>query len=189
MSTSPPIFSGSSPVNDWLPSDNGLLLAAYDPVEATGTAITTAGTMYLVKLTPRTSVTITNLWISIQTAGSGTSTGSFVGLYNSAGTLLSGSADIGTSLASAGALSTALTTPQAVTAGSFYWAAILTNLGTTQPTLREAVGPVGGSSNVNLSAAVSRFASNGTLQTVLPSTITPASNSQAAGNSYWVGAN
>ena len=192
MSTSPPIFTGPAlpvtPANGgtgvaatggqqpWFPVDNSLLVSNMDPLVASGTFLTVAGTVYLMRLNARTSFILTNLWLVCTTGGSGTSSGSFAGLYNSSGSLLSTSADIGTAFASTGAISTALTTPQTLTAGSFYWAAIVFNLATTQPTLSRANITLGANANMNLTAASFRFATNGTLQTSLPASITPASN-------------
>lgn len=171
----------------WYPSDNGFL-SATDALGIMSTSTApTAGTVYLVKLPVRAAFTATNIWFVVSTAGSGSSTGSYVGLYSSAGTLLSGSADIGTQLTtSAVAREIALTTPQALTAGTFVWVAIVTNLASTQPTLRAAnYGTV--LPNVNLTAASYRIATNGTVLTALPSTITPSSNSASVALGFWFG--
>lgn len=176
----------------WAPEDNALLTANYDPALSTATPTTVAGTLYLAKLVIRRNMTITNLWWALQTLGSGASTGSFCGLYSSAGTLLSGSADIAAKVVSPvtvpNSIFVPLTTPQAVAAGSFVWAAILVNLATTQPGFHAADG-LGIQPNVNLTAATYRFATNGTGITSLPGSITPASNAQGASFTFWVGAN
>lgn len=175
----------------WMPEDNGLLTAVGDPWVTQGSDLLTAGTLYLVKLAIRRTMTITNLWWLMQTLGSGTSTGSYCGLYSSAGTLLSGSSDIAakiTAPATTGGIFVPLTTPQAVTAGSYVWAAILCNLSTTQVTLHGADATTS-QINVNLSAASYRFATNGTGLTSLPASITPSSNAQSStGISIWAGA-
>jgi len=171
----------------WIPSDNGLLAATGDPGVYGSSNTLTAGTVYLVKIPIRAALTITNVWWALQTAGAGASTGSFSGIYSSAGSLLSGSSDIDAQLTGAtGGFSVPLTTPQAVAAGSFVWAAILSNLATTQPTLCRGLGTVG-VPNLNLAAAVLRSATNGVGQTNLPASITPAAN--AVGQNYWAGVN
>jgi hypothetical protein len=161
----------------WLPVDNNLLAAVGDPAEESGVALLSAGTLYLMKLPIRTATTITNVWASLTTAGSGASTGSFVGVYSSAGVLLSGSADIAASLTgSTGGISNPLTTPQAIAAGSFVWLAILVNLAVTQPTLARS-GSSSGSLNLDETPALLRACTNGTLLSALPGTIVPGSNS------------
>lgn len=175
--------------DQWSPADNGLLVANMDWLMAGTTQILTGGTVYLMKVEIRQSMTWTNVWFDLQTAGVGASTGSFVGLYSSAGTLLSGSADMAASLTgTTGPKSVALSTPQALTAGSFVWVAILVNLATTQPTLRIAA-PVA-HANANLTAASLRFCVNGTGVTALPSpSITPASNTATGAFTFVVAGN
>jgi hypothetical protein len=172
----------------WIPADNNLLAATGDPYEASGaSAAITAGSVYLSKIPVRSAFTATNVWFAVTTAGSGASTGSFAGLYSSAGVLLSGSADIAAQLTgSVGPIEVTLTTPQALTTG-FVWVALLSNLATTQPKLAD--NPLGLTSieNLNLTAANFRFAINGTVQTSLPASITPASNVSAGGVNLWAG--
>jgi hypothetical protein len=181
-------LSGAGGQLPWVPSDQGLLIATGDPEIAVATTTLTAGTVYLRKITPRTAMTLTDIWLCLTTAGSGTSTGSFVGLYSSAGTLLSGSADQASAFTgSTGGISCALSAPQALTPGSFYWVAVLSNLGTTQPTFARSSVP-GVQENINLIAATFRTAINGTLVTALPSpSITPSSNVQAGSSPLWIG--
>lgn len=171
----------------WAPEDNGLLTAVGDPYITQGTSTLIAGTIYLEKLVIRRNMTVSNVWFLVNSAGSGASTGSFAGLYSSAGTLLSGSADIAAKLTATGPQSVALTTPQALTAGSFVWVAIVSNLATTQPGLHSGNASIN-QSNINLAAASYRFATNGTGQLTLPASITPSSNSQTAAFSVWAGA-
>jgi hypothetical protein len=148
--------------------------------------ILTAGTLYLGKIPVRVAMTATNIVYVVSVAGVGASTGSFVGLYSSSGTLLSGSADIGAALLGTGAISSALTTPQVLAAGSFVWAAFLENLATTQPTLREYGTPTFVDPNLNLTAAAFRAATNGTGLTTLPASITPSANA-GTGVTIWLG--
>ena len=137
----------------WLPVDNAFLAATASLDGVDNQFQTVAGTLYLLKLPVRASFTCTSLSYIVSTGGSGASTGSFVGLYNSAGTLLSGSADIGANLAVAADYTTALTSAQALTAGTFVWAAMLTNLATTQPTFRAWATPSALVTNIGLAAA------------------------------------
>ena len=174
----------------WVPSDNELLTAqGGDPSALTSTNILIAGTLYLVKLPIRTAMTISNLVVVVSTAGGGTSTTSFAGLYSPSGTLLTGSSDVGTPLKSGGPATLPLTTPQALAAGSFVWGALLVNLGTTQPTLLKGGSITNGSANIGLAATAYRWAVNGTLLSALPSpSITPASNTATGALTVWCGA-
>jgi len=172
----------------WMPADNGLLVASGDLRAAVDGVSVTSGSVFLVKLWIRSALTITNLWFIVSTAATGTSSGSYVGLYSSAGSLLSGSSDIATPLASQGAHSVALTSAQALSGGTFVWAAFLQTMSGTQPQLAGA-NYLGSCQNMNLTAANYAFAINGTVQTSLPSpSITPASNNNGGGP-IWIGAN
>jgi len=104
-------------------------------------------------------MTITYLYWIVEAAGSGTSAGSFTGLYSSSGTLLTGSSDIGVNLATAGTYKETLTSAQSLTAGSFVWAALLSNLTTTQPHMQVS-SMRSDALNVNLTAATYQVAVN-----------------------------
>jgi hypothetical protein len=170
----------------WIPADNNLLAATDSLAAVDATVQPAAGTLYLVKVPVRAPATFSNIWTVIGTAGVGTSTGSFIGLYSSAGTLLTGSADIGT-LLTTGFVSRELpvTTPQAVTAGTFVWVGFVINM-PTMPFLRQLNnGTV--VANVGLTAASYRFCTAGTGLTALPGSITPASNTAPTISPFWFG--
>lgn len=171
------------------PADNGLL--AYNgPLSAVnGGAIAIASSLYLFKIIIRQAFTATNLWLQISTAGSGASTTSFCGIWSSAGTLLTGSADIGSSFNSGSgrAQSVAWTTPQNLTTSmGFVWVGFVFNLGSTQPTLRTLSSSSAVPLNTNLATASLAACVNGTAVTSLAN-ITPSSNSVTAALPYWVG--
>jgi hypothetical protein len=172
----------------WLPGDDGFLVASFDPAAASGTANLTAGTVYLLRLNIRKAITATNICIGLSAAGNNTggSAGTFVGLYSSGGTLLSGSSDVATSLVTTGLKSLALTTPQSLTAGTYVWATILVNLGTTQPQLGQANLATTSWGSLGQSASNFRWAVNNTSQTTLPNSITPGSNVQTNTHALWV---
>lgn len=174
------------PTTGWLPADNGYLVANFDPMISTVSSTATAGTLYLMKVFIRSPMTWTNVHFNINTVGSGSSTGSYVGLYSPSGTLLSGSADIGSVLTgSGGGHSVTLTTAQVLTPSttSFVWVAFLCNLATTQAKLAAMASNAG---NDNLSTSAYRFAVNGTGLTSLPSSITPSSNSGSGAIMYFM---
>jgi hypothetical protein len=173
----------------WQLSDSGLL-AATSAMDGAGgsTAALTAGSVYIQKVPVRQPFAITNIIYIVQTAGSGASTGSFVGVYNPSGVLLSGSADIGANLVSTGAFTTALTSPQSagiVGALSFVWLAMVSNLATTQPVLRGQVTQAFATANLGLVAATARCAVAATVQTTLPA-FTPSA-STLSGVAIWMG--
>jgi hypothetical protein len=180
-------FASAAAQLPWLPPDNTLLAANSDPLAAQQTALATAGTLYLMKITPRSTILISTVWLGMSVVGAGASTGSFVGVYSPAGTLLTGSADIAASLTGAlGAISNAVTTPQTVLAGASVWIALLTNLAVTQPLLCKGLaGTAASLVNADLAAASFRFATNGTALSALPASFTPSAN--ANGPTWWVG--
>lgn len=177
----------NAPRGDVLPGDQGLLEWNYDPAAANATGTTlTNGTVFLQRINVRAPMKISTVWLHLTNAAvTPTSGQSAVGLYNSAGTLLSGSADIGSTLSgSAGAISANLSAAQNVGAG-FYWVAVLGNASTAAKLTASINGAA--NANVGLSAAAYRFCVNGTSQTSLPSTVTPSSNSLTGAQTFWVG--
>ena len=176
------------PGASWLPADNGLLAANFALAAAGGAGALTSGVLYCYKLIARQAQTWSTLWFLLSTAGTGTDTGSFAGLYSADGqTLFSGSASIAGQLkGTLGPISVNLTTPKAVTAGTAYYAVLLENLGGTQPQLR--AGSAGTTAPPQLNLAASALASGTVLsgQTSLPSSFTPGSMAAAA--QAWVGA-
>lgn len=176
------------PAVSWVPADNGLLAASGQLPDVNGGSLCNTGNLFLIKVWIRQPFTATNFWAITSTAGSGASTQSFTGIWSSSGTLLTGSADIGSTFATVGAHSFAWTTPQNLTTSmGFVWVGFVFNLATTQPTLRTIATQSPAPMNLNLSAATSACAVNGTSVTALAN-ITPSANNQA-GNAapYWVG--
>lgn len=158
------------------PAAHGIAGWAYDPALAVNSTGPTPGTLYLVRVNIAADMTVTRLyWWIANTASSPTAGQNWVGLYNSAGTLL-GSAGIDGVQGSAG-LKTTTIPGQALVAGAFYWVGLLFN-GPVPPTLTRASGwtGVGEAASVGLPAAQYRFAINGTGRTSLPATLTPSAN-------------
>jgi hypothetical protein len=181
-------FSNPSP-QVWQPSDNGYLVANGDPMGMVGTSVLIAGTVYLSKMKARTPLSISAVRFSVNLAGVGASTGSFAGLYSSAGVLLSGSADIGALLLSTGDLNVPLSNPgRGIAAGDFAWVALLVNLATTQPTINRFTGAPGTGANLGLTPTGYESCINGTGLTALPGSITPSANSLAGAIAMCAGA-
>jgi hypothetical protein len=173
-----PIANGT-----WVASSgsSGWLGWNHDPAYGSGGGLAVAGTVYLQRLNFYQATTITNLWYWLSTLGAGANTNqSFVGLYSSSGSLLTGSSDVLNKFNASGTTGPTqcpLTTPQSFTAGQFCWAACLFNLGTTSPTLWRSVSTAL-IANGGLTAANFRWGipQGGTLQTSLPASFTPSSN-------------
>lgn len=183
---------GASPVGtdlSWGPTDQGFLGWTLDPAgEIGGATILTSGTVYIGAISVRRSITITNLWCAVSVIGATlTANQSFMGLYNNSGTRLAVTADMSTDFTTTGVKSKALTVAQAVGPG-IYYVAVVSN-GTTPPTLARGVTTVTAlaalHNQANLTAAAARFASNATVQTSLPASLTMASNVTTGQVNFW----
>jgi hypothetical protein len=169
----------------WVPSDHGMISWSGDPSNATTNSTPANGSIYLVRLNLRYATTITKVWWCHTSAPNTPTSGqNFAGLYSSAGTLMS-SANIDAKTGN-GPQSATLDAAQAVSAGSFVWAAFMFNA-TTPPTLLKHGGNTASGNIINLLATTARWAVNGTTTglTALPSSITPSSNSQTGVQAYW----
>jgi hypothetical protein len=173
-----------------VPVDHGLLAWTHDIDSNPNGVQLIAGSVYLNKIPIRSPLTATYLWFSATAAGTGTSNGSFVGLYNSGGTLLTSSSDLGGAIF-AGNHQGTLTTPQSLTTG-FVWAGIVTNQSSAQPFLRSPFTYTSAASpNLNLTAANFRIAlpasPGGTQQTSLPASFTPSALTNTGAAQLWFG--
>lgn len=153
-----------------------------------GVVLPVAGLVYLVALPIHGIQTITNLIISVGTAGSGLTSGqNFAGLYQN-GAFLAATADQSTNWASTGAKVMALSTPQSVNSSNgVVYGAFFAN-GTTRPALHEAA--IGSSQwqAIAASGVFKRWTYDGTntgRTTSLPSTLGTLGTSQAV--PYWMG--
>jgi hypothetical protein len=156
---------------DWMPSDHGLISWSFDPAIINAVAIVpTAGQVNLVKLHVPISTTITNVILSVSTAGSGlTPSQNFAALYNASGSLLSATSDQSGIWNSTGVKLMALSSPPSVAAGDYYLAFYAN--GTTLPTFR-CGGNSGSIANANLGLSSSRFCTADTGRTTsMPGTL------------------
>lgn len=177
------------------PADHGYIAWAFDPANIIGTSALTVGALYLTAMYIRAATTITDIALAYgTTAGAGLSN-CYVGLYDSNGNLLSGSADQSTAWAtsagsSGGPKTTALTTPQSVAAG-YYWAAFMIGGAGTNPVWgRGGNNPIG-FMNIGLGLNT-RFGELSTASTpaapftALPASFTPATaNIAIPGAPFW----
>ncbi|MFR9794692.1 hypothetical protein ACL02U_02135 [Streptomyces sp. MS06] len=155
----------------WTPADHGLIGWTQDPATlGAGTDPTTAGVLYLLAVKVPSPRTISTVHIGVAEPGSGLTAGqNLAGLYDSAGTLLSGTADQSGSWTSAGHKAIALSTAQDVGPGVYY-VAFLAN-GTTPPPLLRGHSYSSSTLNAGLTAANARFLTSGTGQTALPASV------------------
>jgi hypothetical protein len=164
------------------PTNHNLVAWAYDPASSTNTgSLLTNGTVYLTAVYVANTTSVTKIRWFITNAGVSPVAGqNEVGIYNSSGSKLV-SANVDSVVASTGSMNTTIGST-AVTAGSLYWVAFVFNAATA-PTLTR--GTSVDVMNVGLTASTFRFATNGTSQTVLPASITPASNSATTFAGPW----
>jgi hypothetical protein len=163
----------------WQPTDMGLLAWTHDPLAAAGTIASTSGSVYFMKIPIRRMTTVTNIVLTVTTAGSGLTAGqNLVGLYDSAGNRLAVSADQSTAFTTTGTKTIPLTTPLLVQPG-YYYIAVMSN-GTTPAALMYTVVQSAAALNLNSSL---RFL-NITGQTSLPATFTPGTASTGT-NARW----
>jgi hypothetical protein len=155
------------------PEENGLIAWTFPPENTASGKAGIAGTLYLAKIHVPRSVSATKIGWGINTAGvTPTSGQNWIGLYNSAGTLVA-SVGVDARVTTTGAwLETISST--ALTPG-FYWVAFLFNAA-TMPQIYRGQDLNGTLMNLGLTTSILRWATNGTGLTTLPSTITPASN-------------
>lgn len=182
---------GAATARNPQPSDNGLLAWSVDPAVCVQDAQTTAGTIRLIKIFATKNITITNIWVYVNTAGVTLTAGqNFAGIYSSAGVLLGKTADQAAAWQSAGVK----TMPVVAEAGQsltiaggpsvFFWVALLTN-GTTQPFFISG-NANSNTANLGLTAPAARFGVVNAGQTALPATfvlanVTPTARSTFAG--------
>lgn len=158
------------------PAAHGLAAWCYPPAQAVNTTELANGKLYLVRLNIDSPVNVTKIYWWVGNSGSGATAGqNRVGLYDSSGTLLA-AATVDGDISSAG-LKTTVIAPQSLTAGAFYWVGLLFNAAVL-PALTRGSGWTGveAAANVGQVAATLQYATNGTGRTVMPSSITPASN-------------
>jgi hypothetical protein len=181
------LYSSVGALGETLPVNQGMAAWTYDPALAQNSSLLTGGTVYLSKVHISEAVTATKVYWWITTAGATPTAGqNFVGLYDSSGNRLA-TTNVDADISSTG-LKTTTITGQNLTAGSFYWIAMVFNAATA-PTIARATGSTGLASAVNagLTSSTYRFATNGTGQTALPASITPGSNVAAGFAGPWAG--
>jgi hypothetical protein len=166
------------------PSIQGLLAWSYDSEIAGSTNLLTSGTVYLTKMVLPEPITVTNVHLTVETAGSTLTAGqNLLGLYSSSGARLGVSADMTAAFGSSGFKTGVLTAPVSITTAGVYYAAVL-SVGTTPITVASSPG-LQATFNANVTGATLRHAIAATAQTSLPNPITMSSNT-STGVSPWM---
>lgn len=168
----------------WLPSDYGLKAWSMDPSQGANSQVLTSGTLVMVGIKIRSTMTLSNAVLVVSTAGSTLTSGqNLVGLYDSSGARLAQSADQAANWTSTGVKSIPFTSSAVVNPGTYY-VAILSN-GTTPISIPRETSLASNVINLVLPVANARVASLAG-QTSMPANITMALRSFDM-NSYWVG--
>jgi len=184
------LWALNQPRGDVLPGDQGLLEWNFDPAAGiVGGTVQQAGKPALARINIRTPMVVSNVMLHCITAATGqTANQNFVGIYNSAGTLLGSSAagSIDAKLTTGNVVTQPLSAPVSLGPG-FYWVAALFNSSGTSVLLAQAANSVA-NANTGLAAAVYRWAVNGTGLTALAASITPSATARTSGAiTFWAG--
>jgi hypothetical protein len=167
-----------------LPSDHGLATWTQDPATCGPTAVTlSSGALALSKVFLRTTKTVSTFWWVVSGAGAAL-TGTYIGLYTSAGVLIDQSSDVSTSMQSTGAKSAPMAVSHSLAPGA-YWIAYLVSGGTTMPSVARGASVVTGVTNVNLTPANYRFGAYGSGLASMPGSITVNSITNVANGTVW----
>jgi hypothetical protein len=171
------------PSYDWLPGDHGFQAWTFDPALCSASQVLSGGVIQLVKVKIPTAITVASVCAFVGTAGGTLTSGqNYAALYDSSGSLLSATADQTTAWGTTGLKIMALTSSQAVAAGSYVYVALLSN-GTTPPAFYRGVSS--GIGNANLASGAYRSATSGASQTIIPASIT-LSGAASSPNQFWV---
>lgn len=166
-------FSAPTSLGTFTPRDHGMVAWSLDPAHVRTGFLTVNGTVYVVGLKVPKASAVTKIYWSVSTPGATPTAGqNEVGLFTSAGVLLA-AVNVDSAISAAGGkASTIASTP---VAPGLYWVGMVFNA-STPPTIGIAGSVAASIPSLGLTAATYRFATNVTSATVLPASITPASN-------------
>jgi hypothetical protein len=190
MSGFPKVAVASNPALQY----NDLLGWTFDPIAAASNAVLVQGPAYICvgRIPLSTSITVTNILMSLTSLGL-TLTHSYLGLWNSAGTVLGQSADQSTAWGSLGVVQN-YTLPLVggpivcppLAANDFLWAGIYIGTWGTAPRLQSAVGTA--LDIINTSSARCRFGKIALADTSTLTSFTPSNlGASAVNGAYWFG--
>lgn len=171
------------------PRDHGYLGWTFDPAFTAASNVLGTGIQYFMKVWVPRTVPFTSIMFNVVTAGATLTAGANnLALYSSAGTQIATTPDQTTTYTTTGVQTVNFTTPVTVTGGLgvFVWAGVKSS-GTTPITLTRYT-TTGSLNSVNLSVSAAVTATNGTnAATLMPASITPASNVVTNVNLFWLG--
>lgn len=183
----PPLFPPFAPTTE-APADQGYLGRSYDnAMVQAGLILPTAGLLNLVRVRVLGTL-VTNVHLHFTVAGGTLTAGqNFAALFDSAGTLLSATADqatTGSNWQAGGMKDMPLAVAQAVTYGAFYYVGFYAN-GSTMPTVSRAVNSASAILNGKLAAPNFRYATaNAGLTTAMPASFGAQTGTATA---WWAG--
>lgn len=178
------------PAPFWVPADNGLLAAVYDPAHAgtvtSQTSASVAGKITLTKIALRQQITVSNVWFGLAGIDAGSALNNcFIGIYDSSGTLRGTTADISSVLnVNPVAKPVALTSSFTAAPGTYFIAMLLNGTWTQNAFTFKSSG-AGISVNANLTAPNLRYSNLLTGQTSLPASLTLSSQSTSIIGGGW----
>lgn len=172
------------PPGMFLPEDHGLAAWTHDPYGAASSSIAVNGTVYLIRLPVRRDVTVDTIHWAVTTAATTPTAGqNEVGLYSAAGTRLA-AVNVDSDTSSSGSKESTITA-QALTAGTYVYAAFLFNAATPPTLLRGS--SFESSPSINLAASAGRAVVAATGQTTLPASVTPGTFTFTNNKTYFAG--
>lgn len=181
-----PTGAGASGV--WLPADNALAAAPFDPIHASQNGVMSAGVLYFAKVKVATTGVITYAHFPARSPAGAGLVNTYAGIYTvdaTTATLLAQTNDISTAAQGANDQKVALSSPTAsIPAGTTLLVAFLVGTATTAPTFR--VGLIGSGNNNLTATSPYRFGTLGSGQTALPATFALSSTASGA-VSHWFG--
>ena len=168
------------------PEDHGLVSWAYPVAQTSASAVTTSGTVRMVRL-PALAVTttFTSACVHIATAPTTPTAGqNFMGLYDSTGARVAVTADVTAAFTTIGDKVAAFTAPYVAAPGTYY-VAILANAAVA-PAFSHCSSLATTAANFNTGVTTAQFTNGPAAQTTLPVSITMASRTLTA-NATWAG--
>lgn len=174
----------------WVPGDNNLLSATYDPAHA-GTVTSqanasVAGKITLTKVVLRQTITWSNVWFGLSGVdGAAVLSNCYIGVYDAAGNLKAVTADLSSVLTvNPVAKAVSFTTPFTAAPGTYFIALLLNGTWATNSFTFKSSG-AGVSVNAGLTAPNLRYSNLLTGQTSLPATLSLASQTSTIITGGW----
>lgn len=172
------------PANNFTSEDYSYIAWTGDPATRSGATAPSAGVLLLARVNLRYTASPSTVHLNVSTAGAGgTPANCFVGLYNSAGSLIGFSADQTTNWQSTGDKAISLTAQSAGSltnlAAGYCWVAVLVGTQFTTAVQFSVHSSQPSMINSGLSASAYRSGTSGSGLSALPTSFTPSGLAQA----------